>query len=56
MSNKYLQEKMRDDDKSLKGLKTREVLVCSVLAFEMDHINNIKVKDPGVILHYHFGS
>ena len=47
---------MRDDDKSLKGLKTREVLVCSVLAFEMDHINNIKVKDPGVILHYHFGS
>ena len=47
---------MRDDDKSLKGLNTSEVLVCSVLVFEMDNINNIKVKDPGVILHYHFGS
>ena len=31
-------------------------MVSSVLAFVMDHINNIKVKDPGVILHYHFGS
>ena len=22
----------------------------------MDHINNLKVKDIGVLLHYHFGS
>ena len=36
---------MRDDDDRSKGLETFEVLVCSVLAFGMDHINNLKVKD-----------
>ena len=31
-------------------------MVSSVLAFGMDHINNLKVKDLRVILCYHFGS
>ena len=47
---------MWDDDERLKGLDTCEVLVCSVLAFGMDRINNLKVKDLRVILRYHFGS
>ena len=33
-----------------------EILVCSVLSFGMDHINNLKVKDLMVLLRYHFGS
>ena len=47
---------MRDDDERLKGLQTCEVLVRSVLAFGMDHINNLKVKNHRVLLHYQFGS
>ena len=47
---------MRDDDERLKGLETCEVLVSSVLAFVIDHINNLKVKDLRVILRYHSGS
>ena len=47
---------MRDDEERLKGLETHEVLVCSVLAFFMDHINNLKLKDLRVLLCYHFGS
>ena len=30
-------------------------MVCSVLTFGIDHINNIKVKEFRVILRYHFG-
>ena len=40
----------------LKVIDTCEVLVCSVLEFGMDHINNLKLEDLRVILHYHFGS
>ena len=47
---------MRDDDERLKGLDNCEVLVRSVLAFGMDHINNLKVKDLRVLLCYDFGS
>ena len=47
---------MRDDDERIKGLETCEVLVFSVLAFSIDHINNLKVKYLGVLLRYHFGS
>ena len=36
------EKQMRDDDKRLKGLEICEVLVCSVLAFGMDHINNLR--------------
>ena len=46
----------RDDDERLKYLETCEVLVCSVLSFDMDHINNLKVKGLRVLLSYHFGS
>ena len=53
---KYGHKQMRDDDNRLKGIETCEVLVCSVLAFSMDHINNLKVKDLRVITRYHFGS
>ena len=47
---------MRYDDKKLKGLDTCEVSVRSVLAFGMDHINNLKVKDLRVLPRYKFGS
>ena len=47
---------MREDDKRLKGLETCEFLICSVSAFGMDHINNLKVNDLRVLLCYHFGS
>ena len=53
-NNKYEQKHMRDDGERLKGLETCEVLVCSVLAFGMDHINNLKVKDLRVLFCYHF--
>ena len=46
---------MRDDDERLKGLGTCEVLVFSVWSFEMDHINNLKVKELRVLLCYQFG-
>ena len=44
------QKQMRDDDERLKGLETCEVLVRSVLAFGMDHINNLKMKELRVLL------
>ena len=47
---------MRDDGDRLKGLETCEVLVCSVLAFGMDHINKLRVKDLRVLLRYNFCS
>ena len=47
---------MMDDDKRLKGLETCVVLVHSVLAFGMGHINNLKVKELRVLLCYNFGS
>ena len=47
---------MRDDDQRLKVLETCAALVRSVLAFGMDHINSLKVKDIRVILRCHFGS
>ena len=53
--NKSDQNQMRDDEEMLKGLETCEVLVCLVLVFGMDHINNLKVKDLMVIIRYHFG-
>ena len=40
----------------LKGLEKCEYLVLSVSEFGMDHINNLKVKDLGVLFHYHFWS
>ena len=56
-SNKKSEQKQtRDDDERLKGLETCEVLVHSVLAFGMDHINKLNVKDLRVLLCYHFGS
>ena len=47
---------MRDDDKRLKCIDTFEVLVRLVLAFVMDHINNLKVKDLRVLTPYKLGS
>ena len=45
---------MREDDRRLKYLDTCKVLVCSVLEFVMNNINNLKVKDIWVLLCYHF--
>ena len=50
MKNKSEQKKMMYDEERLKGIETCEVLVRSVLAFGMDHINNLEVKDIGVLL------
>ena len=50
------QKQMMDYYERLEGLETCEVLVCSVLEFGMDHINNLKVKGLSVLLCYHFGS
>ena len=47
---------MINNDKMLKGIDTCEVLVCLVLGFGMDHINNLKLKDLRVLLFYHFCS
>ena len=54
--NKYEQKYMRDDYQRLKSIETCEFLVRSVLAFGMDHINNLKLKDLRVLLCCHFGS
>ena len=54
--NESEQNQMRDDDERLKGLETCEVLVCSVLVFGMDYINNLKVNYLRVLLRYLFGS
>ena len=50
------QKQMRDYYERLKRLETCEDLVCSVLEFGMDHINNLKVKDLRVLLRYQFWS
>ena len=50
------EKQVRDNEDKLRGLESCESLVCSVLIFGMDHINNIKVKELRVLLHYHFGS
>ena len=47
---KYEQKQMRDYDERLKGIENCEVLVCPVCAFGTDNINNLKVKDPRVLL------
>ena len=54
-NNKYKQKQMGNDFKRLKVLESCEVLVCSVFEFGMDLINNLKLKDIRVLLHYHFG-
>ena len=46
---------MREDYERLKGFETCEVLVHLVLEFGMDHINNLKVKELGMLLRYYFG-
>ena len=53
---KYEQNQIREDKQRLKGLDTCEILVRLVLAFGMDHIKNLKVKELRVIICYNFGS
>ena len=43
---------IRDDDNRIKGFENCEVLVGSVLAFDMYHINNLKVKNLRVLLRF----
>ena len=47
---------MMEDDERLKGVETCAVFFGSVLAFGMDHINILKVKELRVMLWYHLGS
>ena len=54
--NKYEQKQLGDNEERLKGLETCEVFVCLLLGFDMDHINNPKVKDLRVLLCFQFGS
>ena len=48
--NKSEQKYMRENDDMSKDLQTCEVLVRLVLAFVMDHIKNLKVKELRVLL------
>ena len=50
------EKQVRENEDRLRGLESCEALVCSVLTFEMNHINNPKVKELRVLLHYHFES
>ena len=52
----YEEKQVMENEDKLRGLESCEALVCSVLIFGMDHINNIKFKELRVLLHYHFGS
>ena len=53
--NKSGQKQMRDYGYRLKDIETCEDLVRSVFAVGMDYINNLKVKEIRVLLHYHSG-
>ena len=53
---KFEDKKVREKEEKLRGLESCEALVCSVLSFFIDHINNLKVKELRVLLRYHFGS
>ena len=49
------EKQVRDNEDKLRGIYSCEALVSSVLEFGIDHINNLKVKELQVLLHYHFG-
>ena len=49
-------KKVTENEDKLRGLDSCEALVCSILIFDMDHINNLKVKELWVLLRYYFGS
>ena len=53
---KYEENQVRENEDRLRGLDSCEALVCYVFIFGMDNINNLKVKELRVIIHYHFGS
>ena len=46
---------VRKNKDMLRGIESCEDLVCSILTFEMDHINNLRVKELRVLLLYHLG-
>ena len=53
---KYEEKLVREIEDKLRGLESCEALVCSVLIFDMDHINNLKVKELRVLLRCYFES
>ena len=55
-NNKADHKQMREDYERSKVLDTCKVLVCLILGFDIDHINNLKVKDLRVLICYHSGS
>ena len=54
--NKAVHNRMREEKDRSEGIQTCTVLVHSVLAFDMDHTKNLKVKDLKVLLRYYFWS
>ena len=55
-NNKSEHNNMWEDGERLKVLDTCEVLVCLVLAFGIDHINNVIVNELRVLFCYLFVS
>ena len=53
---KYEQNQTGGGGDRLKGIDICGVLVNLVLGFGMYHINNLKVKEIMLLIHYHFGS
>ena len=50
------EKQVRENKYRLRGLESCEVLVHSVLTFDMDHINDLKFKEIQVLLRYNFES
>ena len=48
------EKQVRENVNRLRGLESCEALVCSILTFGMDQINNLKAKELWVLLCYHF--
>ena len=52
-NNKYEHNQMRQHEERSEGLQTCEILDPSVLAFGMDNIKNLRVKDLRLLICYH---
>ena len=44
---KYEEKQVRENEDKLRGIESFEALICSVLIFGMDHINNLKSRSFG---------
>ena len=53
--HKSEEKQVRGNKYRLRHLESCEALVCYILTFGMDHINNLKVKELWINIFYHFG-